>query len=70
MSNDIKRTNVPDIRVGYRYDTLCDELRGLIPQPQYVSTSDVNSLAKQVQNQLVARKLKEATEENGEAELE
>lgn len=29
--NDIKRTNVPDIRVGYRYDTLCDELKGLIP---------------------------------------
>lgn len=34
MGNDIKRTNVPDIRVGYRYDTLCEELRGLIPQPQ------------------------------------
>lgn len=33
MSNDIKRTNVPDIRVGYRYETLCEELRGLIPQP-------------------------------------
>lgn len=33
LSNDIKRTNVPDIRVGYRYETLCDELRGLIPQP-------------------------------------
>lgn len=37
MSNEIKRTNVPDIRVGYRYDTLCEELRGLIPQPQAVS---------------------------------
>lgn len=35
ISNDIKRTNVPDIRVGYRYDTLCEELRGLIPQPQH-----------------------------------
>lgn len=33
MGNEIKRTNVPDIRVGYRYDTLCEELRGLIPQP-------------------------------------
>lgn len=33
LGNDIKRTNVPDIRVGYRYETLCDELRGLIPQP-------------------------------------
>lgn len=37
MSNDIKRTNVPDIRVGYRYETICDELRGLIPQPQHES---------------------------------
>jgi AMP deaminase len=33
ISNDIKRTNVPDIRVGYRYSTLCGELRVLIPQP-------------------------------------
>nr|XP_023497226.1 AMP deaminase 2 isoform X1 [Equus caballus] len=24
--NDIRRTNVPDIRVGYRYETLCQEL--------------------------------------------
>lgn len=32
QGNDIKRTNVPDIRVEYRYDTLCDELRGLIIQ--------------------------------------
>lgn len=29
--NDIKRTNVPDIRVGYRYETLCNELKALIP---------------------------------------
>lgn len=36
MSNEIKRTNVPDIRVGYRYETLCDELKGLIPQLQQV----------------------------------
>uniref|UniRef100_A0A8C2K843 AMP deaminase n=2 Tax=Cyprinus carpio TaxID=7962 RepID=A0A8C2K843_CYPCA len=26
VSNDIRRTNVPDIRVGYRYETLCEEL--------------------------------------------
>uniref|UniRef100_A0A673HUQ7 AMP deaminase n=1 Tax=Sinocyclocheilus rhinocerous TaxID=307959 RepID=A0A673HUQ7_9TELE len=26
ISNDIRRTNVPDIRVGYRYETLCEEL--------------------------------------------
>ncbi|XP_075947055.1 AMP deaminase 2 isoform X2 [Anarhichas minor] len=25
-SNDIRRTNVPDIRVGYRYETMCEEL--------------------------------------------
>ncbi|XP_063307979.1 AMP deaminase 2 isoform X2 [Pelobates fuscus] len=24
--NDIRRTNVPDIRVGFRYETLCEEL--------------------------------------------
>lgn len=34
ISNDIKRTNVPDIRVGYRYETLVEELRGLISQNQ------------------------------------
>lgn len=29
--NDIRRTNVPDIRVRYRYETLCEEL-GLVTQ--------------------------------------
>lgn len=24
--NDIRRTNVPDIRVAYRYETMCEEL--------------------------------------------
>lgn len=24
--NDIRRTNVPDIRVAYRFETLCEEL--------------------------------------------
>jgi len=44
ISNEIKRTNVPDIRVGYRYDTLCEELRGLIPQfkHQHLPTAPVN----------------------------
>lgn len=46
MSNDIKRTNVPDIRVGYRYDTLCEELKGLIPQ-----LSQQGSLQQQQQQQ-------------------
>lgn len=26
ISNDIRRTNVPDIRVSYRHETLCEEL--------------------------------------------
>lgn len=43
VSNDIKRTNVPDIRVGYRYDTLCEELRGLIPQPSPAHQASVAS---------------------------
>lgn len=61
MSNDIKRTNVPDIRVGYRYDTLCGELRGLIPQPQYVSPPEAPLQSKQEQKQTaaVAQKLQE-----------
>lgn len=25
-SNDIRRSNVPDIRVAYRYETMCEEL--------------------------------------------
>lgn len=25
--NDIRRTNVPAIRIAYRYEALCDELR-------------------------------------------
>lgn len=44
MSNDIKRTNVPDIRVGYRYETLCDELRGLIPQVHVPSPMDATAM--------------------------
>lgn len=48
--NDIKRTNVPDIRVNYRYETLCDELKLLIvkhnhvepPQPTEPDISMVN----------------------------
>lgn len=43
MSNDIKRTNVPDIRVGYRYDTLCDELKGLITQPSAYQSDSQSS---------------------------
>lgn len=27
--NDITRTNVPDIRVGFRYETLVDELKNI-----------------------------------------
>ncbi|CAF1309376.1 unnamed protein product, partial [Didymodactylos carnosus] len=25
--NDIRRTNVPNIRIAYRYEALCEELR-------------------------------------------
>ncbi|KAG7250323.1 hypothetical protein CRUP_017514, partial [Coryphaenoides rupestris] len=28
--NDIRRTNVPDIRVAYRYETMCEELNLII----------------------------------------
>lgn len=42
-SNDIKRTNVPDIRVGYRYDTLCEELRCLMaPVSRYQTNVQVH----------------------------
>lgn len=30
MSNDIRRTNVPDIRVAYRSETLSEELQLII----------------------------------------
>jgi AMP deaminase len=30
QGNDIKQTNVPDIRIAYRYETLVDELRLLV----------------------------------------
>uniref|UniRef100_A0A8C1LES7 AMP deaminase n=1 Tax=Cyprinus carpio TaxID=7962 RepID=A0A8C1LES7_CYPCA len=39
VSNDIRRTNVPDIRVGYRYETLCEELH-LITQAVRTQESD------------------------------
>lgn len=44
--NDIKRTNVPDIRVEYRYETLCGELQALIPQQQVEPAS--SKLAKAI----------------------
>jgi AMP deaminase len=47
ISNDIKRTNVPDIRVGYRYSTLCDELRGLIPQPAGTASCTIDEVLQQ-----------------------
>lgn len=30
QGNDITRTNVPDIRVAYRHETMCDELATII----------------------------------------
>lgn len=76
MSNDIKRTNVPDIRVGYRYETLCGELRGLIPQPQHLPPAPEAPLSsKQEQMQMVAQKLQELNtngdgDKNDESKLE
>lgn len=39
--NDIRRTNVPDIRVAYRYETLCQEL-ALITQA--VQTEELETI--------------------------
>lgn len=33
--NDITRTNVPDIRVAYRYETLMDELSNIFNKKWY-----------------------------------
>ncbi|RXN18979.1 AMP deaminase 2-like isoform X2 [Labeo rohita] len=41
VSNDIRRTNVPDIRVAYRYETMCEELH-LITQA--VRTQELDSI--------------------------
>jgi len=31
--NDVKRTNIPNIRVAYRYETLMDELTNVFSLP-------------------------------------
>nr|XP_055073443.1 AMP deaminase 2 isoform X3 [Misgurnus anguillicaudatus] len=41
FSNDIRRTNVPDIRVAYRHETLCEELH-LITQA--VQTQELDNI--------------------------
>ncbi|XP_073792964.1 AMP deaminase 2 isoform X6 [Danio rerio] len=41
ISNDIRRTNVPDIRVAYRYETMCEELHLII---QAVRTQELDSI--------------------------
>lgn len=43
--NDIRRTNVPDIRVGYRYETLCEELM-LITQA--LQTEDLETIPEEM----------------------
>uniref|UniRef100_A0A3Q3K5N3 AMP deaminase n=1 Tax=Monopterus albus TaxID=43700 RepID=A0A3Q3K5N3_MONAL len=40
-SNDIRRTNVPDIRVAYRYETLCEELNLII---QAIRTDELETI--------------------------
>ncbi|XP_035236584.1 AMP deaminase 2 isoform X2 [Anguilla anguilla] len=47
-SNDIRRTNVPDIRVGYRYETMCEELN-LITQA--VRSEELNLITQAVRSE-------------------
>ncbi|TRY86024.1 hypothetical protein DNTS_029359 [Danionella cerebrum] len=44
ISNDIRRTNVPDIRVGYRHETLCEELQLITHALQ---TQELNSIGEE-----------------------
>lgn len=68
MSNDIKRTNVPDIRVGYRYDTLCEELRCLMaPVSRYQQNPQVHNQQKQSSPSHAANVSVLSTSTNGEA---
>ncbi|XP_039152931.1 AMP deaminase 2 isoform X3 [Drosophila simulans] len=43
MGNDITRTNVPEIRVAYRYETLLDELSNIFKVNQTCSIADMNA---------------------------
>ncbi|XP_017063721.1 AMP deaminase 2 isoform X2 [Drosophila eugracilis] len=43
MGNDITRTNVPEIRVAYRYETLLDELSNIFKVNQTCSTADLHA---------------------------
>ncbi|XP_039499875.1 AMP deaminase 2 isoform X3 [Drosophila santomea] len=43
MGNDITRTNVPEIRVAYRYETLLDELSNIFKVNQTCSVPDLNA---------------------------
>ncbi|XP_037726407.1 AMP deaminase 2 isoform X3 [Drosophila subpulchrella] len=43
MGNDITRTNVPEIRVAYRYETLLDELSNIFKVNQTCSVSDLHA---------------------------
>ncbi len=36
--NDVKRTNVPDIRVAYRYETINDELSNIFKSIEKLGT--------------------------------
>ncbi|KQS30354.1 AMP deaminase 2 isoform X9 [Drosophila erecta] len=42
MGNDITRTNVPEIRVAYRYETLLDELSNIFKVNQTCSVPDIS----------------------------
>ncbi|KAH8367921.1 hypothetical protein KR084_004151 [Drosophila pseudotakahashii] len=43
MGNDITRTNVPEIRVAYRYETLLDELSNIFKVNQTCSVPDLHA---------------------------
>lgn len=45
LGNDVKRTNVPDIRVAFRFDTLCYELNLLVEGVNKHAKKNNNNLA-------------------------
>lgn len=46
--NDIQRTNLPDIRVAYRHETLLDELQSIFRAVDMKPHADVSGKAKGV----------------------
>ena len=42
--NDIQKTNLPDIRVSYRHETLLDELQGIFRAVDLKHQTDTTSI--------------------------